>query len=128
MKHLILLALVLTAFQTQAETYTCYFGNPFTELIFDSNSQILKENKSSTGFTILNVRLQELTNGELGLVSQQGQTLVTIKHTGQGFDGFTNLIYPFSAKAAINAEIQGDGSCETNSLRAKKPENSLIEE
>lgn len=137
MKQLILLALVLTTFQAQAETYNCYFGNPFGEVTYDSNSKILKtlENstarsqgaivKSGKGSAMLNVRVQELANGDLGLVSQQGQTLVTMKRTNSGSDGFTNFIYPFSATAAIDADNQGDGACETNSLRAEKPEMSL---
>ena len=35
MKQLILLALVLTTFQAQEETYNCYFGNLFGEVNYD---------------------------------------------------------------------------------------------
>lgn len=140
MKHLILLTLVLTAFQSQAETYTCYFGNPFGEVTYDSNSQILRTIESSTkrtqgslarkekGSAILNVRLQDSGNGEISLISNEGHTLVKMQRSNLGTDGFTNFIYPFTATAAINADTMGDGACETNSLRAEKPEMNLIEE
>lgn len=140
MKHIILLALVLTVYQAQAETYTCYFGNPFAEITYNTNSQTLKMSETvsvqtTTGIlrnekisAISNIRLQELANGDLGFISGDGQTLITMKRTNSGSDGVTNFIYPFSAQASIDTNTQGTGACETNSLRAEKPEAPSIEE
>lgn len=132
MKNMILLALTFTTLQAQADIYTCQFGNPFSSVTYDSSEKklstttILGHTTDVRVFT--DVSMKPLESGETALVLNDETLLISMKRTNAGSDGNTNFIYPFSAKANIDENNTGDGACETDTLRAEKPESNEIDE
>lgn len=127
MKNLFLFLVVCGSISSvaHASTLKCVFENPFVEVNYSTNTREITINSAQT---ISNVSLHTTGKNQFALLSQQHQVLVKLQLTNAGSDGHTNMIYPYSAEAHIDAENKGLGACESDSLPAQKPEKSLIEE
>jgi uncharacterized membrane protein len=125
MKSLIILAAVLTGgVASHAETYTCYFTEPFYMVKADTAAKTLFVEEAPSGLrkTVHNVSFA--TTGAFEITfSSGGENLMSLQLTGKGSDGMSDFVYPFDAKFLSSPGPTGSvGGCQSDTWERLKNE------
>jgi uncharacterized membrane protein len=95
----VLIAFLAAGAGAQAETYTCYFTEPFYMVKADTDAHTLFVQETPGGYlkTISDVHF--VSSGNFKITFSNGdEKLMTLQLTGQGSDGMSEFVYPFEAQ------------------------------
>jgi uncharacterized membrane protein len=122
MKNLFLIFGLSMATVANAETFTCEFTEPFVTLTYSTGTEALTKKDDATGQVqvLKKVSFLILASGEYSLRNAAGNEVVRLKLDGQGSDGMSDMVYPYSASTnLISGANNGIGGCSSVALKTK---------
>ncbi len=119
MKTLSILALALFSVTAQAEPLTCTFTEPFIGIVVDQEAKTVVVTNEQEGESITHPILEthvgkEETRVIFGAGEEENSVLV-YREDGQGSDGMSDLVYPYSAQTWTGEDGIFHGGCYTAS-------------
>lgn len=120
MKKFAALALLAFSLSSQAEVFKCTFTEPFVDLEYNTDTQVLKEFEAvmQTKRVVKKVSFQIKYAGTFLLKDSKGKILAEMKLENKGSDGMSDAIYPYEIKYndMLGKANSGIGGC-TSTLK-----------
>jgi uncharacterized membrane protein len=127
MKIAAVLIFLLSSVYAQADIITCNFTEPFLVATYSmTQSQLTIKDYSDNKVSVTkNVSFQIKGPGEFELWDNKKNVVMTLSLNGEGSDGMSDSIYPYSAKMSdmVGFANGGFGGCSSQFLKTKVEQN-----
>lgn len=118
-----ILTLILISSVSHAETFTCYFTEPFVTSTYETSSETLTYQRFEAAPIVMkDVSFQIASAGVFNLISKDGKTLQSLTLNQNGSDGMSDKFYPFDVKdsSMLTGANGGFGGCESSQLKSQE--------
>lgn len=130
MKKLFILPMMLVSTVSFAKTYVCTFTEPFVTVKYYETHDILTMKAVGQGLKIKGqVEMLKMDGGkQIEILDGQANSILSMKLTGKGTDGMSDLNYSYEATLNLNGHsVQGGCNVKKGLLSRKDVSQSELE-